>query len=136
MVSSVPLAIAQRGSRRRFKVKRNLARHAARTGSERRDFTHELLRTLVNRYSHIALENLNVTGLARGMLAKSVLNAAGGQLILFTDDKAAETGGLVAKVDPLGTFQEWDGCGQVTPKYRPGGSPIRGLANCIHDCPG
>jgi putative transposase len=86
------LTIAQRESRRRFKVKRNLARHAARTGSERRDFTHKLFRTLVNRYSHIALDNLNVTGLVCGMFTKSVLNAAGGQVILFTDDKAAEAG--------------------------------------------
>jgi putative transposase len=104
-----------------------LARHAARTANQRRDFAHKVSRDLVNRYSHIAFEDLNITGLASGMLAKSVLNAAWGQLISFTDDKAAEAGGLVAKVNPRGTSQECDGCGRVTPKT---------LSERIHDCPG
>jgi putative transposase len=81
---------------------------------------------LVNRYSHIAFEDLNITGLAIGMLAKSVLNAAWGQLISFTDYKAANAGGLVTKVNPRGTSQECDGCGMVTPKT---------LSERIHDCP-
>jgi transposase len=42
------------------------------------DFTHKLSRTLVGQYSHIAVEDPNIAGLARGMLAKSVLNAAWG----------------------------------------------------------
>ena len=71
------LARCKRGSRRRLKAKMRLARHSARTANQRRDFAHKLSRTLVNRYSHIAFEDLNITGLARGILAKSVLNAAG-----------------------------------------------------------
>ena len=130
------LGRCRRGSKRRFKAKMRLTRHAARTASQRRDFMHKLSRSLVNRYSHIAFEDLNITGLARGWLAKSVLNAAWGQLILFTDYKAAEAGGLVAKVNPRGTSQECDCCGRVTPKYRSGESPIRGLSNRIHACPG
>jgi putative transposase len=124
------------GSKRRLKAKMRLARHGARVANQRRDFTHKLSRTLVNRYSHIAFEDLNITGLARGMLAKSVLNAAWGQLILFTDYKAAYAGGLAAKVNPRGTAQECDCCGRVTPKYRSGKSPIRGLSDRIHSCPG
>ena len=104
-----------------------LARHGARVASQRRDFAHKLSRTLVNRYSHIAFENLNITGLARGILAKSVLNAAWGQLISFTDYKAANAGGLVTKINPRGTSQECDGCGRVTPKT---------LSERIHNCPG
>jgi len=113
-----------------------LARHAGRTANQRRDFAHKLSRALVNRYSHIAFEDLNIAGLASGMLAKSVLNAAWGQLISFTDYKAANAGGLVATVDPRGPSQECDGCGRVTPKYRPGESPVRELSDRIHDCPG
>ena len=41
-----------------------LARHAARTANQRRDFAHKVSRDLVNRYSQIAFENLNITGLA------------------------------------------------------------------------
>ena len=121
------LARCKRGSKGRLKAKMRLARHSARTANQRRDFTHKLSHDLVNRYSHIAFEDLNITGLARGMLAKSVLNAAWGQLISFTDYKAANAGGLVAKVNPRGTSQECDCCGRVTPKT---------LAARIHDCPG
>jgi putative transposase len=121
------LARCRRASKGRQRAKQNLARQAARVANQRRDFTHKLSRTLVNRYSHIAFEDLNITGLARGMLAKSVLNAAWGQLISFTDYKAANAGGLVATVDPRGTSQECDGCGRVTPKT---------LSDRIHNCPG
>ena len=121
------LARCKRGSKRRLKAKRNLARHSARVANQRRDFTHKLSRTLVGQYSHIAVEDLNIAGLARGMLAKSVLNAAWGQLISFTDYKAANAGGRMAKVNPRGTSQECDCCGLVTPKT---------LSDRIHDCPG
>ena len=121
------LGRCRRGSKGRLKAKMRLARHSARTANQRRDFAHKLSRTLVNLYSHIAFEDLNITGLASGMLAKSVLNAAWGQLISFTDYKAANAGGLVAKVDPRGTSQECDGCERVTPKK---------LSDRIHNCPG
>jgi hypothetical protein len=55
------------------------------------------------------IDRVNVKDPARGMPARSVLNAAWGQLISFTDYKAANAGGLVAKVDPRGTSQECDG---------------------------
>jgi putative transposase len=121
------LARCKRASKGRLKAKRNLARHSAHVANQRRDFSRKLSRALVDQYSHIAFEDLNITGLARGMLAKSVLNAAWAQLISFTDYKAANAGGLVAKVNPRGTSQECDCCGLVTPKT---------LADRIHDCPG
>jgi putative transposase len=121
------LGRCRRGSRRRLKAKMRLARHSARTANQRRDFAHKLSRILVSRYSHIAFEDLNITGLARGMLARSVHNAAWGQLISFTDYKAANAGGLVTKINPRGTSQECDGCGRVTPKT---------LSDRIHNCPG
>ena len=102
------LARCKRGSKGRLRAKMRLARHSARTANQRRDFTHKLSHDLVNRYSHIAFEDLNITGLASGLLAKFVLNAAWGQLISFTDYKAANAGGLVTKVNPRGTSQECD----------------------------
>jgi transposase len=53
------LARCKRGSKRRLKAKRNLARHSARVANQRRDFTHKLSRTLVGQYSHIAVEDLH-----------------------------------------------------------------------------
>lgn len=121
------LSRCKRGSKGRLKAKHNLARRSARTANQRRDFAHKLSRVLVNRYSHIAFEDLNITGLAGGMFAKSVLNAAWGQLISFTDYKAAYAGGLVAKVNPRGTSQECDCCGLIARKT---------LMDRIHNCSG
>jgi putative transposase len=121
------LAWCKRGSKGRLKAKMRLARHSARVANQRRGFTHKLSRDLVNRYSHIAFEDLNITGLARGRLAKSVLNAAWGQLISFVSYKAEGAGSVGAKVNPRGTSQECDCCGRVTPKT---------LADHIHNCPG
>src|SRR5271166_581940 len=39
-------------------------------------FSHKLSASIVGRFSHIAMEDLNIKGLAAGMLAKSVHNAA------------------------------------------------------------
>ena len=70
------LSRCKRGSKGRLKAKMRLARHSARTANQRRDFAHKLSRNLVDRYSLIAVEDLNISGLARAMLAKSVHNAA------------------------------------------------------------
>jgi putative transposase len=74
------LARCKRHSKRRLKAKRNLARNNARTANQRQDFGHKLSRSLVDRYLWIAVEDLNVSGLTRAMLAKSVYNAAWSQL--------------------------------------------------------
>lgn len=120
------LARCKRASKGRLKAKQSFARHCAKTASQRRDFTHKLSRSLANRYSQIAFEDLKITGLASGMLAKSVRNAAWGQLISFTSYKAEGAGGVVVKIDPRGTSQECDCCGRVMPKK---------LSDRIHACP-
>lgn len=120
------LARARRGSRRRLKAKRNLARHSARTANRRRDFAHKLSRDLVDRYSMIALENLNVSGLARAMLAKSVHNAAWTQLNAMIEYKAEGAGTRVIAVNPRGTSQTCPECGSVA---------VKTLATRVHACP-
>lgn len=120
------LARCRRNSRRRLKVKRNLARHSARTANCRRDFLHKLSRALVNRYAVIAIEDLSVDRLARSMLAKSVHDAAWGQLRQFLTYKAESAGSEVIAVDPRGTSQLCSECGGHVPKT---------LAVRWHDCP-
>ena len=120
------LARCKRGSRRRLKAKRNLARHSARTASRRRDFSHKLARALVDRYSLIAMEDLNVGGLARAMLAKSVHNAAWTQLMQFIAYKAESAGSVVVAVNPRGTSQTCPECGTIA---------VKTLATRTHACP-
>ena len=110
------LSRCKRGSNRRQKAKMRLARHSACTANQRRDFSHKLSASLATRFSHIAFENLNIKGLAAGMLAKSVHNAAWSQLILHTTYKAESAGGVVEGVRPHGTTIDCSGCGEPVPK--------------------
>ena len=110
------LSRCKRGSKRRWKAKVRLARHSAKTASRRRDFSHKLSAGLVERFSHIAFEDLNIKGLAAGMLAKSVHNAAWNQLVQHTTYKAAYAGGVVVLVDPRGTSQTCPECGTIARK--------------------
>ena len=108
------------------KAKRTVARYHGRIAARRRDFLHKLSHRLAGEFTHIAFEELNVSALGRTMLAKSVHNAAWGQLIALTSYKAAKAGGVVAKVSPHGTSQSCSGCGEDAPKR---------LAIRTHACP-
>ena len=110
------LARCKRGSKRRLKAKARLAAASARVANQRRDFAHKLSRSLADRFSLIAFENLNLNGLKRGRLARSVHDAAWSQLVQFTQFKAESAGAAVVLVDPRGTSQTCPDCGTVKPK--------------------
>lgn len=110
------LGRCKRGSKRRLKAKARLAAASAKVANQRRDFAHKLSRSLADRYGRIAFEDLNVKGLARGMLARSVHDAAWSQLVRFTTYKAEGAGGSVVLVEPSGTSQTCPGCGTVARK--------------------
>jgi putative transposase len=107
------------------RAKRAVARHQRKVAARRRDFLHKLSRRIVREHSHIALENLNVKGLARTMLAKAVHNAAWAQLTAMLSYKAAHAGGEVVLVDPRGTSQTCPECGLIRAKT---------LAERVHCC--
>lgn len=100
----------RRGSNRR-KAVRLLAVQHRRVQSARRDFHFKTARQLVERYDLIAIEDLNVRGLARSALAKSVHDAGWGQFIDILRFKAEEAGRAVVAVNPSGTSQICSGCG-------------------------
>ncbi len=110
------LSRASRGSKRRSKAKLRVQRVNARIARQRRDSTHKLSRSLAARFSHIAFEDLNIRGLAAGMLAKPLHNAAWTQLVNLTTYKAENAGGVVSLVDPRGTSQTCPGCGVIKRK--------------------
>jgi putative transposase len=119
------LSRCKRGSKRRMKAKVRLTRHSAKTANQRRDRSHKLSAELVERYSHIAMEDLNIKGLAAGMLAKSVHNAAWNQLVQMIGYKAACAGSTLKLVDPRGTSQTCPECGTIRRKT---------LAERLHAC--
>ena len=110
------LARCRRGSRRRLKVKARLASGSAKIARQRQDHLHKVSLSLVSRYHGIAFEDLNMAGLKRGMLARSVHDAAWSTLVQLTTYKAASAGAEVKMVDPRGTSQTCPDCGTIKPK--------------------
>lgn len=105
----------KRGNRRR-KAARLVAKHHLRVSRQRLDFQHKTALDIVRRYQTIYVEDLNIRGLAAGMLAKQVNDAAWGQFIGILTCKAESAGRAVVKVDPRGTSQRCSACGIVVPK--------------------
>ena len=64
----------------------------AHVANQRNDFHHKAARALVDRFGLIAVEDLNVKGLAGSMLARSVHDAGWGMFLARLDDKAESAG--------------------------------------------
>lgn len=110
------LARRQKRSRRRQKARLELAKVHAHIANQRCDFHHKVSHELVQKYGLIAVEDLNVKGLASGLLAKSVHDAGWAQFIQFLTYKAEEAGRILIKVNPRGTTQDCSSCGVKVPK--------------------
>ena len=66
---------------------------------------------IVQRYGFIAVEDLNITGLARSHVSKSIGDAAWGQFLDLLSYKAEKAGRTFVRVSPNGTSQWCSGCG-------------------------
>jgi len=93
---------------------------------QRRDFLHKLSRRLVDDYSLIAVEDLNINGLAKSRLSKSVHDAGWFMLLQMLAYKAEEAGSRLVSVDPYNTSQACSRCGCLVRKE---------LSVRVHDCP-
>ena len=109
------VARRKRGSKNRKKAVRDLQRTHAHVRNQREDFAHKVSRTLVVLFGLIVIENLNIKGLAAGMLAKSVNDAGWSSFIAKLTYKAEEAGRVLVKIDPRGTSQRCV-CGAPNPK--------------------
>jgi putative transposase len=120
------LARRQKRSRRREQARLHVARLHAHIANQRRDFHHKTANWLATTYGRIAIENLNVRGLAASRLAKSVHDAGWSQFLCILADKAGNAGRQLVAVNPAGTTQRCSACGAHVPKT---------LADRWHDCP-
>jgi len=95
----------KKGSNRRCKAVKLLAKHHARVANVRRDHHYKVAYNLVQEYDMIAIEDLNVKGLASGMLAKSFADVGLGDFTQILVNKAESAGRELIKVNPAGTSQ-------------------------------
>jgi putative transposase len=116
----------QKASHRRQKSRLSLARKHDRIRNLRHDHAHKLARRLVSDFGLIAVENLNVVGLAHGPLAKDVTDQGWAALLTMLEYKAEEAGTRLIRVPPRGTSQTCSRCGAAVPK---------GLSQRTHRCP-
>lgn len=115
-----------KGSKNYQKQQNKIARIHQRIQRQRKDFQYKIAQGLTRCYDLIAVEDLNIKGLARTRLAKSVLDAAWGQFIIILEAVAVKCGVRVVKVNPHGTSQDCSSCGTKVPKT---------LSVRTHECP-
>ena len=116
----------QKGSNRYQKAVKRLSKAHQKVANQRRDFHHKTARKLLQTRKHIAHEALDIKGLARTRLAKSVHDAGWGQFLQILAAKAERAGLLTIAGDPRGSSQGCSGCGREVPKK---------LHERWHDCP-
>ncbi len=114
--ASRSLARKKRGSKNRAKARETLRRAHQRVADARRNFTHHVSKALVAKYDLIAFEDLQIRNMVRGHFAKSINDAAWGELIFQLKYKAESAGKWAIPVNPRGTSQRCSGCQEVVPK--------------------
>ena len=94
------LSRKQKSSKQRNKARLPVAKLHERIVNQRKDYQHKLSRQLVDRYSVLSFESLNVAGMVKNHnLAKAISDAAWSQFVGFCEYKAAWANGQVLRVD-------------------------------------
>ncbi|PTX61288.1 putative transposase [Melghirimyces profundicolus] len=107
----------KKGSHRRKKAIRLLARMHEKIANQRKDYAHRISHEWVLRYDLIAFEDLNVQGMIKNHhLAKSIVDAGWRQLVQYTTYKAESAGKRVVQVNPHQTSQRCASCGEIVKK--------------------
>ncbi|MEH2381456.1 MAG: transposase [Nostoc sp.] len=104
------------GSIGRQKAIKKLATQHKKVANKRKDFHFKTANNLLKKYDVIAVEDLNVKGLARTRLAKSILDAGWSSFLSILTNKAENAGLLVIQVIASGTSQDCSSCGVKVPK--------------------
>ena len=105
------LARKKKGSNGRNKIKLRLNKAYEHLQNQRKDFAHKLSTEYVKNYGFIAVENLNIQGMARNHhLSKSIYDAAWSLFISYLSYKAESAGRILVKVNPKDTTQTCSVC--------------------------
>ena len=115
-----------KGSNRRKKAINKLAKRHQKVANTRKDFHYKTANNLLKNHDVIAHEKLNIKGLAKSRLSKSVNDAGWGQFLTILANKAEKAGLLTVAVKPHGTTQECSCCGHIVKKT---------LSDRWHSCP-
>ena len=110
------LAKRKDGSNNRLKAKNRVAKIHQRIARGREMFHYQVAHSLCRNYDLIAVEDLNIRGLARTKLAKSIYDVSWGKFIAILESVVVKYGVHLVKVNPHNTSQNCSGCGAKVPK--------------------
>jgi putative transposase len=110
------LSRKKKGSNRRKKAINRVGKAHLKVSNTRKDFHYKTAQKLLQQGRHVAHEKLNIKGLAKSRLAKSINDAGWGQFISILSIKAERAGLFAIAVNPNGTSQNCSGCGTKVPK--------------------
>jgi putative transposase len=110
------LAHKVKGSKNYHSSANKVARLHLHVARQRKEFHYHVAHWLVNSYDLIVFENLNIKGLARTRLAKSILDVAWGAFLEIMQAVAVKRGKLTLGVDPRGTSIDCSSCGERVEK--------------------
>jgi putative transposase len=110
------LSRKKKGSNRRQKAVKRVARHHLKVANQRKDFHYKTAKKLLDKGKHIGHEALNIKGIARTRMARSTHDAGWGMFLQILSIKAERAGLMTIAVNPNGTTQDCSNCGQKVPK--------------------
>ncbi|AOY83114.1 MULTISPECIES: RNA-guided endonuclease TnpB family protein [Moorena] len=116
----------KKGGKNRLKAIKQLGIQHKKVADKRKDFHFKTAKYLLSKYDVIAHEKLNVKGLNKTRLAKSVLDAGWSSFLTILSSKALNAGLLTIPVSARNTSQNCSSCGKKVPKK---------LHIRWHDCP-
>ncbi|WP_287518800.1 transposase [Okeania sp. SIO2C2] len=114
----------KKGSKRRQKAIKQLAKKHRKVADTRKDFHFKTANNLLSKYDIIAVEKLNIKAMIKSRLAKSVHDAGWGNFKTILTNKAVseaplkeeKAGQLIVEVKPHGTSNECSNCGHKVKK--------------------
>jgi len=120
------LSRKKKGSNRRKKAIKRVGKAHLKVANTRKDFHYKTAKKLLHQGKNVGHEKLNIKGLARTRLSKSINDAGWGQFLDILKIKAERAGLLTIAVNPNGTSQDCSSCGIKVKKE---------LSERWHSCP-
>lgn len=107
----------KKGSHRRRKAARNVAKTHLKINRQRRDHHFKLAKRYAEQYHHIVVEDLRILNMVKNHhLSKSILDAGWGAFLTILSVKAVSAGHEVMRVNPRFTSQKCHQCGELVQK--------------------
>jgi putative transposase len=120
------LARKEKGSKNYEQQANKVARLHLHVARQRKDFHYQVAHWLCKTYDLIGFEKLNIKGLARTRLAKSILDVAWRKFLDILQAVAVKRGKRTQEVDARGTSIECFQCGERV---------VKPLSERVHNCP-